>query len=749
MKKTITLLFLILSVFATSFAQTFKVQGVPRQMAQGSPAFSPTDATCDVDFAKIQRWVGEGDKQAALVIKWNDDKEPRLYVWGYRWTDDADATGSAMLCKVAESDPNFAVLIFGDTPYGDAIGGIGYDMDGDGFILKKGETAIDPSQDKTYKTTEYDFDEYSAGDPDDLWFSGWYQGYWSYWVCDTPGDSYRYSSVGATGRKLVDGGVDGWSAVRDMSNMNMGNMIGELYYLPELVTETTPVDYTQGTFIVNEDWYGHQNSTVNFITNDGEWYYRVIQKENPGIELGCTNQFGTIYGDKFYLIAKQEKDPGAEIVGGRITVCDAKTMKVLKQIQNISVDEKGNSNADGRGFLGVDEHKGYIGTSNGIFIFDLDNLEVKGRIEGSESGTDDPYGSLYSAQIGTMVRANDKVFAVHQSQGLLVINPHTDLVEQVIKAPETWGFGSVVMSKDGNLWLSLADPSGSGTADNRLVKINPVTLEQEIIECPEGIYGPANSWYAWTPDCFSASTQNNALYWNGGENSWFNKQMVFKYDIDTNEFSKFIDLTGTEYTIYGCSFRMHPVTDEAYVSMTVGNQFGNNTVLRTYDNTGTLLNEYPMITNYWFPSIPVFPDNEAPVAAEVSPVELTSGNGDTIALADVATDADNMVAAMVKSIKSISDETVLEAAIKDGNLVITALKAGQSDITLQINSNGKLAETVVSVTVTESTGIESVETEDAKVSASYTLDGKLLNGPRKGINIVRMSNGKIKKVIVK
>ena len=67
------------------------------------------------------------------------------------------------------------------------------------------------------------------------------------------------------------------------------------------ILRSTDMDYSQGTFIVNEDWYGHQNSTVNFLTHDGEWHYRVFQTENPGHELGCTTQFGTIYGDKFYL----------------------------------------------------------------------------------------------------------------------------------------------------------------------------------------------------------------------------------------------------------------------------------------------------------------------------------------------------------------------------------------------------------------------------------------------------------------
>ncbi len=748
-KKIYLLLFALLSgVFA--FAQTIKVQGVPRNIKNGTIMMSPTDNTCDVDFSKITRWIGEGDKQAALVVKWNDSREERLYVWGYRWTDDADGTGAAMLCNVAKNDPNFIIIVYGDTPYGAAIGGVGYDFDGDGFSITKDGKAVEPEEDGTLRTTSYDFDNYASADEDDLWFSGWYNGYLSYWVCDKTGEMFGYSGVGASGRKLVDGCVDGWSAVRDMSNMNMGNMEGELYYLPALTSEPVQVDYSKGTFIVNEDWYGHQNSTLNFLTDDGEWVYRVIQKENPGVEIGATAQYGAIYGDKFFVMAKQPKDPGASITGGRITVCDAKTMKVLKQIENIAVDDKGSSIADGRGFLGVDEHKAYVGSSNGIYVLDLDSLKITGSVSGAGNDSDDPYQQLYGGQIGNMVRVNDRVFAVHQKNGLLIINPATDEVEKTVEAPEGWGFGSVVLSKDGNLWLSLAASSGSGQADTRIVKLNPATLEQTIIECPEGIFGPANTWYAWTPDCFCASKQNNVLYWNGGNSSWFSGKTIYKYDIDSNTFSTFIDYNNDPdgWQIYGCSFRVNPVTDEAIVSLY--KSYGDPTyVVRKYDNEGKQTAEYSMISNYWFPSLPVFPDNEAPVVADIDPVSITTEDSTTVSLKDVATDADNMDAAIVKTVKEVSDEEVLKAEMADGDLVITPLKAGKADITIQINSNGKLAETVVSVEVTEATDIDAVEGVKAEETGRYTLDGKMLNAPQRGINIIRMSDGTIKKVIVR
>ena len=748
-KKIYLLLFALLSgVFA--FAQTIKVQGVPRNIKNGTIMMSPTDNTCDVDFSKITRWIGDGDKQAALVVKWNDSREERLYVWGYRWTDDADGTGAAMLCNIAKNDPNFIVLVYGNTPYGTTIGGVGYDFDGDGFSITKNGEAVEPDEDGLLHTTSYDFDSYVSADEDDLWFSGWYDGYLSYWVCDTPGEAFGYSNVGATGRKLVDGCVDGWSAVRDMSNMNMGNMEGELYYLPALTSEPVQVDYSKGTFIVNEDWYGHQNSTLNFLTDDGEWIYRVIQKENPGVEIGATAQYGAIYGDKFFVMAKQPKDPGASITGGRITVCDAKTMKVLKQIENIAVDDKGSSIADGRGFLGVDEHKAYVGSSNGIYVLDLDSLKIMGSVSGAGNDSDDPYQQLYGGQIGNMVRVNDRVFAVHQKNGLLIINPATDEVEKTVEAPEGWGFGSVVLSKDGNLWLSLAASSGSGQADTRIVKLNPATLEQTIIECPEGIFGPANTWYAWTPDCFCASKQNNVLYWNGGNSSWFSGKTIYKYDIDSNTFSTFIDYNDDPdgWQIYGCSFRINPVTDEAIVSLY--KSYGDPTyVVRKYDNEGKQTAEYSMISNYWFPSLPVFPDNEAPVVADIDPVSITTEDSTTVSLKDVATDADNMDAAIVKTVKKVSDENVLKAEMADGDLVITPLKAGKADITIQINSNGKLAETVVSVEISEATDIDAVEGAKAEEVGRYTLDGKMLNAPQRGINIIRMSDGTIKKVIVR
>ena len=531
-------------------------------------------------------------------------------------------------------------------------------------------------------------------------------------------------------------------------------------------------DYSKGVFIVNEDWYGHQNSTVNFLSDKGEWTYRVVQKENPGKELGCTNQYGQIYGDRFYFVAKQEKDPGAKVTGGRFTVCDAKTMKIICQFPFIA-EKDGKSIADGRSCLGVDENKIYISTSNGIYIFDTQSLQITGKVEGISDNT-----SLYTGQVGSMVRVDDYVFAVHQSEGVLVIDPTTDKVAKIIdfttitdkfnkylddnakidpsnKNSMPYPGSSIAMSKDGYVWVPVAEgSSGSGATLPFLVKIDPHTLETQVvyINPEDGLYPPANSWYAWTPDGFCASNTENVLYWNGGPNSWFSNTQIFKFDINTGKTTKIIDLETIDnegWKLYGCSMRPDPVTGNLYMSLY--HDYGDNTyITRMTDKDGNKITDYSMIANYWFSSIPVFPDNEAPVIAKaIEDISIEKDKTATIDLKDLATDADNFNAAIVKTIKGISDESILDARIQNGKLTLTPKKEGKATITIKVNSNGKLAETSFEVNVTPATGIHDTATGKAEEIDRFGADGKRIKTMQKGINIIRMSDGTVRKVLVK
>lgn len=744
MMKRFTFLMLSLCIALMPFAQntTVKVQGVPRTVAksQAAKVKASSSDSCGVDFSKIKRWVGTGSNKAAMIVVWNDSLDNNSpLIWGYRW-ESGTKTGEDMLLDIAQADPSFYLLVYSDTQYGAAIGGFGYDLNGDGNIglLNKGTECTIANG--VCSTTDYDFDNYSPRDVTDHWKSGWYNGYWSYYT-GKEGGKWGYSGVGASGRKLTNGSIDKWDFM---------SFTGETAPDPGDKKYLSALSYKDGMFVINEDWYGHQNSTLNYLSAEGEWTYRVIQKENPGVELGCTSQYATIYGNKMYIMSKQEKDPGASITGGRLTVVDVNTMKVLKQIQNIATNASGKSAADGRAFLGVDENKAYIGSSNGIYVYDINAMEIGKMIPGTENTDDSAYGSLYYNQIGNMVRVNDKVYATHQSAGLFVIDANADTIIKTIKAPDspTWSFGSVVLSKDGNLWLSLSAPDGMGTADTRIVKVDPKTDESTVITLPKGIYGPANSWYAWTPDGFCASKQSNVLYWNGGENSWFSSEKIFKYDIDTNTASLFIDYSKNTdgWKLYGCSMRVDPVTD--YLCVSLYKDFGTTSyTFRKYDTTGAQVSDHPMISNYWFPSVPVFLDNATPTV--LNNPSTTTGEATTVDLSGVAVDDDNMDAAIVKTVYSNSNSKVLTATMENGDLAITPIKDGSSTVTVKINSNGKIAYCKVTVKVSGFVGVEGLNAEDATEVARYNIDGRLLNAPERGINIIRMSDGTVKKVLVK
>ncbi|MGM9620052.1 MAG: hypothetical protein ACI3X4_01195, partial [Bacteroidaceae bacterium] len=146
-----------------------------------------------------------------------------------------------------------------------------------------------------------------------------------------------------------------------------------------------------------------------------------------------------------------------------------------------------------------------------------------------------------------------------------------------------------------------------------------------------------------------------------------------------------------------------------------------------------------------------FPDNEAPVVNAPAPVTFTSDAPVTVSLKDIATDADNFDAAIVKTVKAISNENVIDAVCKNGDLIITPKANGTADITIGINSNGKLDECTLTVTIPEgiSVGISQTMAGQNAAKDIYTVDGVRTNRMNKGISIVRMKNGESKKVLVK
>lgn len=420
-------------------------------------------------------------------------------------------------------------------------------------------------------------------------------------------------------------------------------------------------EYTNGVFILNEDWFGHANGSINFMNPDYSIDYNIYKTANTNEELGVTPPFATIYGDNFFIVSKQ---------GNRLVVADSKTLQKKASFETIG--------GDGRSFVGVDAKTGYLGTSSGLYLFDIENLKLGSLIEGA-----DKFGAL-----ANIIRTSTYVFAVTQKGGILVIDPNTHKIKQTIAG----SFISVIQSKDGNVWGALA---------NKLVKINPVTLETTEISIPTKTI--PNTWGAWNAGSFSASTQENSIYFFPGA-GWSVSPTIVKYDVDKNEFNEnFATIPGQDTNPkqmpYGAGLRVDPRTDELII-ITTTSQY-NKHWIHKFDNKGNLTKTIPLTDYYWFQSLPVFPDNAAPI---INDLETTYqiNTATTIDLKDKVSDVDNLSAAIVKDLEIIENNEVAEISINDKEeLVINPLKNGTAKIKLSFNSNGK----VVSQNITISSAV--------------------------------------------
>lgn len=721
MKKIFTSIVLALCISVSVLAQTttINVQGQPRKVSaavaariqKAAEATTPTG----IDFSKIERWAGEGDCKAALAIKWADGQnDGKTLVWGYRWKSSEKKTGEDLIRAVAKADPAFYVIAQSGTAFGTAFGGFGYDIDGNRHVtVNTPKNEVYPRNGIVY-VNQGVFDNCSATDKtNDAWNSGWNSGYyWNYNVAKKAEDALVSSRTGASSRVLTDGCVDAWVFTNFSGTSNKYD--GNLKYLP------ATADYTQGVFIVNEDWFTHRNSTTNYLTRDGKFVY------NNTTEIGATACFGAAWGNRYYIIAKQAKDGGAKVEGGRITICDANTMHIIKQIKDI--DGK-----DGRSFCGVDEHKAYVSTSEGIYTLNLDELTVGTAVKNADGG------DAKLGECGNMVRLGDYVYATEYGKSLRIIDCNTDRIVATISSANVY---SITMSKDGQLWVS---------TNKGISRVNTESRQLEDITLPSGISAPAKS-SAWASDGLCASLQNNVIYWTSAS-GWNPPTTIFKYDIDNNEFAKVVDLTSdaNKWKMYSASnLRVDPVTDNLYVSLF--KDYGSQDyAVRIYDNNGTQLNEYELTQkNFWFPGMFVFPDVEDPIAGKMDAVTVEENKEVKVDLANVCSDADNFQAAIIKTVKDVSKENIATATVKDGKLVVKGLKEGSTVVTLNFCSNGISTKTTVRFFVTKATGITDTQTSaDVREVARFTIDGKRINQPQRGINIVKYSDGTVKKVVVK
>ena len=101
-----------------------------------------------------------------------------------------------------------------------------------------------------------------------------------------------------------------------------------------------------------------------------------------------------------------------------------------------------------------------------------------------------------------------------------------------------------------------------------------------------------------------------------------------------------------------------------------------------------------------------------------------------------------------------SNYALLWAVCKDGKVIAfttvpsyTATEVGEYAVRAA-NEMGGLGEMSQTVTVSEITGIKAIVNGQLTIDNYYDLQGRRVNNPQKGINIVRMSDGTVKKIVI-
>ncbi|WP_121964571.1 DUF5074 domain-containing protein [Myroides sp. N17-2] len=414
----------------------------------------------------------------------------------------------------------------------------------------------------------------------------------------------------------------------------------------------TPLIQPTGFYIANEDWFGHDKGSVNFLDYGLNRKYRIYAEVNSGKSLGVTTTMGVAYGDNYYIVSKQ---------GNRFVVTD-KNFKEVKSFENIQ--------GDGRAFVGVSDSKGYISTGAGITVYHINTKAIGGKIDG------------ISKQTGNMVYANGKVYAVVNGDGLVIINTDTDTIIEKLGG----GYTQVTLDKDGIVW------AGKG---NEIVRINPKdkndTKPYNIATAP--ING---TWGAWNPGSLSSSVKENALYWTKGAN-------VVKFNTQTGELNEEFYTLGEDgfnkkLVFYGAGLRVDPVTDDL-VLLVKRSGWGDNgsyNWTKIISNQGASKNQVFMEGgnsndqngHYWFPSVPFFQDNNAPEIL-VNQIVLKPNKEFRVALKDIVIDQDSPYALIEKSVKNL-ENMFGYATIEGDELVIkTNENTGKTSMSMTVISNGK------------------------------------------------------------
>lgn len=522
------------------------------------------------------------------------------------------------------------------------------------------------------------------------------------------------------------------------------------------------VVYAQGMYMLTEGWYGAYSGNVYMFSYGTNAFEEGTYKSVNDTQLGESGVNATQYGDRIYLVSKQTGSYG----GGILTVADAKTTQLIKSFTLSDLSDDGH-NYDGRSFCGVSDEIGYLGTSNGIFVIDLKNMQVVGLI----NGTDSSYGvgetidggwyacDVYLHQIGAMVRVGDYVFASQQNKGILVINANTHELEYTIKPedvnPEFETFGDIVIDNNGLLWTTPGKYENWGWDHNPslpyLICIDPYTWDNTlVIDIPDDIDPVKVSWSTYRAPMMQALKGSNRLVWRMSDDSDYNAgaPRICYYDIELDEFGVLADITNEGYMSMYSSLSVDVENDIVWTVGSTSTYGGDNALLGYKGTTGENVLNLP-ITQFSgysdYMSTIFFTDDYEPEFKLDDEYVLQQNETKSLKLTDVISDKDNMDASIIIEVEMIENETIATATVLNGELIFAMNGIGATQVTLKANSNGKLVRKTISIVDDYTVAIENIKGENNAPIEYFNMQGVKVDNLECGVFIKRQGS-KISKV---
>lgn len=463
-----------------------------------------------------------------------------------------------------------------------------------------------------------------------------------------------------------------------------------------------PENFNHGMLMINEDWFGHSSGSMNFIDNDGAVFYNVYQQSNPEKCLGATTQFGSVFGNRVFVMSKQAYS-GSDRSGGRFVAMNSTDLKYLGELTGLP-------GGDGRAFCAATAEKGYVGTSSGMFAIDLETYTA------SETQLAPASSNGRVQQTGDMVRYGSRVFAAQQGVGVLAVDYATDEVS-VIDLPKVAGLTVIA---DGRLIASTTD------ANAEFVVVDPETLETTVIDV-EGSHAISSPWSTWRPANICADkTLNRVYYVSGG--GW-TPRTIAAYDFDTDTFTADYIAIPEGQSFYGV-ISTDPKSGNVVILATengYGDHYSHNWIYFADTATGAIIEDKTITLKeyYWFPAMMAYPDFEAPEMA-LDAIALQKDESDILDLAEATTLAVGNRHLIVYSVVPADPAICGVERTGNGRYVLTALATGETTLSVTADYQGRVSTIEVPMSVSPVSSIEGVASAVSESADVYTLSGVLV-----------------------